>query len=108
MLQKKSLANYHQVYCLARVDLLRSLYTWLSINPHCFLFLSHTHTHTHTHTQLLLRHGYTVTSPDQENQKPLDWADAMNEIVCVHYLTMVETCWQLSNEVAVLREQIHM
>ena len=53
------------------------------------------HTHTHTHTdllslarppQLMIDHNYSVSTPDKENQKPIDWADAMGQTLCVRYM----------------------
>ena len=58
--------------------------------------------------QLLIDHGYSVVHPDRENQKPLDWADAMGQTLPVHYLMMFETCWTLSAEVARLELQGQM
>ena len=53
----------------------------------------HTHTHTHTtHTQLLMDFGYSMVHTDRENKKPVDWADAMDQNICVRYLMMYETC----------------
>ena len=54
-----------------------------------------THTHTHTHT-------------DRENQKPVDWADAMGQNICVRYLMMYETFWALSGELTHMAEQLAM
>ena len=53
-------------------------------------------------------YGYSAVLPDQENQKPLDWADATGQILCVRYLMMYETCWSLSHKVAHLVDQLHM
>ena len=58
--------------------------------------------------QLLMDHGYSVVHADQDGQKPLDWADAMNQTVCVRYLMMYEACWALSAEVTHMSEQIVM
>ncbi len=70
------------------------------------LTLTHTHTHTHTLTQLLMDYGYSVVHTDRENQKPLDWADAMGQNICVRYLMMYETCWALSGELTHMAEQL--
>lgn len=58
--------------------------------------------------QLLIDMNYSVTHADREGQKPLDWADHMNQTVCVRYLVMYETCWALSAEVTHLTEQLAM
>ncbi len=36
--------------------------------------------------------GYSMVHTDRENQKPVDWADAMGQNICVRYLMMYETC----------------
>ncbi|XP_064400908.1 uncharacterized protein LOC135347019 [Halichondria panicea] len=43
---------------------------------------------------------------DRENQKPVDWADAMGQNICVRYLMMYETCWALSGELTHMAEQL--
>lgn len=72
------------------------------------LIFSHMRAHAHTHAQLLIDLNYSVTQADQEGQKPLDWADHMNQTVCVRYLMMYEACWALSAEVTHLTEQLAM
>ncbi len=72
---------------------------------------THPHTHTHhppTHTQLLMDFGYSMVHTDRENQKPVDWADAMGQNICVRYLMMYETCWALSGELTHMAEQLAM
>jgi len=49
-----------------------------------------------------------VTQADREGQKPLDWADHMNQTVCVRYLMMYEDCWHLSADAPQLTEQLAM
>jgi len=53
-------------------------------------------------------HGYSVVLPDDKNQKPLNWADAKGQMLCVRYLMMYETCWDLSSKVAHLVERLQM
>ena len=54
--------------------------------------------------------GYSMVHTDRENQKPVDWADAMgqNTCICVRYLMMYETCWALSGELTHMAEQLAM
>ncbi|CAI8008220.1 Synphilin-1 [Geodia barretti] len=58
--------------------------------------------------QLMIDYNYSVITPDKENQKPIDWADAMNQTLCVRYLFMHETCWALSADVAHLSKQLEL
>ncbi|XP_064407576.1 uncharacterized protein LOC135352328 isoform X3 [Halichondria panicea] len=50
--------------------------------------------------------GYSMVHTDRENQKPVDWADAMGQNICVLYLMMYETCWALSGELTHMAEQL--
>ncbi|XP_064400887.1 uncharacterized protein LOC135347007 isoform X1 [Halichondria panicea] len=56
--------------------------------------------------QLLMDFGYSMVHTDRENQKPVDWADAMGQNICVRYLMMYETCWALSGELTHNAEQL--
>ncbi|XP_064400950.1 uncharacterized protein LOC135347048 isoform X4 [Halichondria panicea] len=56
--------------------------------------------------QLLMDFGYSMVHTDRENQKPVDWADAMGQNICVRYLMMYETCWALSGELTHMAEQL--
>ena len=86
-----------------------SCITPLPTHTHTAHTHTHTHTtHTHTHTQLLMDFGYSMVHTDRENQKPVDWADAMGQNICVRYLMMYETCWALSGELTHMAEQLAM
>lgn len=52
------------------------------------------------HLQLLMDRGYSIIHADKDNnQRPLDWADAMGQYICVRFLIMYEACWSLSREI---------
>ena len=38
----------------------------------------------------MIDYNYSVVTPDKENQKPIDWADAMNQTLCVRYVLCLE------------------
>ena len=49
-----------------------------------------------------------MTLPDEDNMTPADWADAMGEHSCTHFLLMVEMCWSLVREVSLLTQKLDM
>ena len=53
-----------------------------------------------TQLQLLLDRGYSILHADKDSQRPLDWADAMGQYICVRFLIMYEACWSFSREIS--------
>ena len=93
-------SSLKRVYRIATVATITAIvFLVLGSKSSCITPLStHTHTtHTHTHTHT-----------DRENQRPVDWADAMGQNICVRYLMMYETCWALSGELTHMAKQLAM
>eukprot|EP00117_Sycon_ciliatum_P008236 scpid30240/ scgid11026/ Synphilin-1; Alpha-synuclein-interacting protein len=56
--------------------------------------------------RLLVENEMDICQSDVDGLTPLDWASKANEPLCQHYLTMVEKCWDLTDQLEQAQEKL--
>ena len=56
--------------------------------------------------RLLVENEVDICQPDVDGLTPLDWATKAGQPLCQHYLTMVEKCWDLTDQLEQAQEKL--
>ena len=56
--------------------------------------------------RVLVESKVDILQNDEDDLSPLDWAKKDNQTLCQHYLTTIESCWALSEQLESTQEQL--